>query len=176
MSIIILGNIIKDGIFGNLIDEVNKVEISPDGKNKILELINDLKKIIIRYVGNLLADYNNSLDKLLIGSLYSILFSSPKFIKEKNIIYFILLFIIPIIYILFSITLRTLNNLGKIDLSLYISPLFVGPKFIIYGFFISLLFYIKIKRKKYKMFDEEGYIIPIIFAKISSKIFAFWTY
>ncbi len=105
-----------------------------------MELINDLKKITIRYVRNLLADYNNSLDKLLIGSLYSILFSSPKFIKEKNIIYFRLLFIIPIIYILFSITLRTLNNLGKIDLSLYISPFFVGPKFIIYGFFVSLLF------------------------------------
>ena len=140
LSIIILGNIIKDGIFGNLIDEVNKVEISPDGKNKIFELINDLEKITIRYVGNLLADYNNSLDKLLIGSLYSILFSSPKFIKEKNIIYFRLLFIILIIYILFSITLRTLNNLGKIDLSLYISPFFVGPKFIIYGFFVSLLF------------------------------------
>ena len=172
LSIIILGNIIKDGIFGNLIDEVNKVEISPDGKNKILELINDLEKITIRYVGNLLADYNNSLDKLLIGSLYIILFSSPKCVKEKNLIFFRLLSIIPISYILLSFIFRTLNNLGKINLSIYVYPIFVGPKVTIFGFFISSLLYIKFKAKKYKMFDEEDNIIPNVFAKVSSKIFS----
>ena len=83
LSIIILGNIIKDGIFGNLIDEVNKVEISLDGKNKILELINDLEKITIRYVGNLLADYNNSLDKLLIGVYIPFYFHHQNLLKKK---------------------------------------------------------------------------------------------
>ena len=69
-----------------------------------------------------------------------------------------------------SLILRALNNLGKITLSLYISPIIVGPKFTIFGFFISILYYIKFKEKNYKMYDEEGNLIPSVFAKLSSKI------
>jgi hypothetical protein len=53
-----------------------------------------------------------------------------------------------------------------------VSPIFVAPKFSIFGFFITFLLFIKIKEKKYKIFDEEKNIIPSVFAKISSAIFA----
>ena len=173
ISAFILQSLISNYMFGSIIDEVNKVEdISEEGRGKILEVINKLKKIAVRYLGDLLSNYNNSLDKLLVGSLYYILFSPRRNFKEKNIIYFRLLSIIPIIYIILSLIFRALNNLGIIYLSPFVSPIFGGPKFTIYGFFISFLLYIKIKDKKYKMLDEEGDIMPSVFAKASSQIFS----
>ena len=172
LTIFIMKNLINDYFFGTIIDEINKVDISSDSKSMIMEVINDCKKVALRYVGNLLGDYNNSLDKLLIGSLFIFLYSKPKFIKEKYILYFRLLSILPIAYIILSFIFRTLNNLGKINLSIYVYPIFVGPKVTIFGFFISSLLYIKFKAKKYKMFDEEDNIIPNVFAKVSSKIFS----
>ena len=53
-----------------------------------------------------------------------------------------------------------------------LSLIFVGPKYTVFGFFISLLLYIKIREKKYKIFDEENNVIPSVFAKISSIIYA----
>jgi hypothetical protein len=85
-----------------------------------------------------------------------------------------LLSILPISYIIISFVFRALNNLGKITLSLYAIPIFVGNKFTIFGFFIAFLLYLKVKDKNYTMFDEEGNILPNVFAKISSKIFSFF--
>ena len=173
ISAFILQSLINNYMFGSIIDEVNKVDnISEDGRGKILEVINKLKKIAVRYFGDLLSNYNNSLDKLLVGSLYYILFSPKRNFKKKNKIYFRLLSIFPITYIILSLIFRALNNLGIIYLSPFVSPIFGGPKFTIYGFFISFLLYIKLKVKKYKMLDEEGDIMPSVFAKASSQIFS----
>ena len=51
-------------------------------------------------------------------------------------------------------------------------PFLVGSKFTIFGFYVTTLLYIKIRKNKYKMFDEEGNLLPEVFATISSKIFA----
>ena len=154
---------------------LKKQDISQNLKDKILEIIENLKKLTIRSVGNLLGDYNNSLDKLVIGSLYTIFFSSPKCIKEKYLIFLRLLSILPISYIILSFIFRSLNNSGVVNLSLFVTPIFVGNKITIFGFFITFILYLKYKEKKrYKMIDEEGNIIPSVFAKISSKIFAFF--
>ena len=66
----------------------------------ILEIFEDLKIWTMRFVDNKLAIFNNSLDKLLMGSLYIFLFSTPKCFNNKSIIFFRLLSIIPIIYII----------------------------------------------------------------------------
>ena len=174
VSIFIMRNMIRDGLFGAIIDEINKVEISKEGKDMILQVIEDLKKIVIRYIGNLLGNYNNYLEQLLIYSLYITLFKTPKSAQNNLKIFTRLLSILPISYIIISFVFRALNNLGKITLSLYVIPIFVGNKFTIFGFFIAFLLYLKIKDKNYKMFDEEGHILPNVFAKISSKIFSFF--
>ena len=59
-------------------------------------------------------------------------------------------------------------------MSKYLSPLLVGPKLTIFGFFITVLLYITINKNKYKMIDEEDNLIPSVFAKISSKMFSFF--
>ena len=174
VSIFIMRNMIRDGLFGAIIDEINKIEISKEGKDMILHVIEDLKKIVIRYIGNLLGNYNNYLEQLLIYSLYITLFKTPKSAQSNLKIFTRLLSILPISYIIISFVFRALNNLGKITLSLYVIPIFVGNKFTIFGFFIAFLLYLKIKDKNYKMFDEEGHILPNVFAKISSKIFSFF--
>ena len=177
ISILILKVIIDDGVFGSLMKEISKVEIASEtGREEVLSLMTDIKMWALRYIGNLLADYNNSLDKLVMGSLYIILFSSPKCFNKKNILYFRLLSIIPILYVIVSLVLRALNNVGIITLSLYISPMLVGTKFTIFGFFIAVLLYIKIKERKYQMFDEEKNLLPSVFAKISSKVFSIFAF
>ena len=164
--------LIEKTIFKAIVKEINKLKLPQELNELVFEVVNDVKKISLRYMGNLLGNFNNNLDKLLMGTLYITLFSSPKFIKDKYLLYFRFLSIFPILYIALSLIIRALNNLGKITLSPYLSPLFVGPKFTIFGFFVYLLFYIKIKKRKYKMYDEENNIMPSVFAKISSKIFA----
>ena len=140
-SILIMKVIVEDYIFKELTKKVNKAKISSEDKEITLEVINLVKKKVIKRVGNLLGNFNNYLDKLLMGTLYITLFSSPKFIKEKYMLYFRLLSILPIIFIILSLILRGLNDLEKITLNLYISPIFVGPKFTIFGFFICVLLY-----------------------------------
>ena len=172
VSIIILKGIIEESIFEPIKNKIiNLEDMSEENKNKVLPIINDVKRLALRYTGNLLGNFNNNLDKLLFGFFYICLFSSPKFINEKYLIYFRFLSILPIIYIILSLIFRSLNNLGKITISSTVSPLLVGPKITIFGFFFSVLYYIKRKEKRYKMYDEEGYLIPSIFAKLSSKIF-----
>ena len=172
LSILIMKGLIEKTIFKAIVKEINKLKLPQELNELVFEVVNDVKKISLRYMGNLLGNFNNNLDKLLMGTLYITLFSSPKFIKDKYLLYFRFLSIFPILYIALSLIIRALNNLGKITLSPYLSPLFVGPKFTIFGFFVYLLFYIKIKKRKYKMYDEENNIMPSVFAKISSKIFA----
>ena len=175
LSIIIMKYMIEMGVFETIINEIKKQDVSQNIKDITLELIEDLKKITIRSVGNLLGDYNNSLDKLVIGSLYVIFFSSPKCIKKKYLIFLRLLSILPISYIILSFVFRSLNNSGVVNLSLFITPIFVGNKITIFGFFIAFILYLKYKEKRrYKMIDEEGNILPSVFAKVSSIIFAFF--
>jgi hypothetical protein len=171
LSVTILRGIFRNYIFKNIIDKINEVQsITEESKNKILEVIEDFQKISIRTISNLLGNFNNSLDKLLIGSLYITLFSSPKCLKDKNIFYFRLLSILPIVYIIVSLFFRTLYGLGIITLSEFISPIFVGPKFTIFGYFITFLLYVKKKENKYKIFDEEHNIIPNIIPIIDASI------
>ena len=154
LSIIIIKVVIERNLFDAFIEEINKLDnISQNTKSEILEVVDNLKRLTIRYISNLLSNYNNGLDKLIFGILYITLFSSPKFIKKENILYFRFSIIIPIIYIILGLIIRALYNLGKIDLSIYISAILVGPKFSIFGFFIATLLYIKINKYKYKMFD-----------------------
>ena len=172
LSITIMKQIIENLIFGKIIERIRDADVSEDIKKNVLRVTNDLKIKSIKIIGNLLGNYNNNLDKLLIGSIYYFLFSSKKTLKGLKLLFFRLLSILPIIYIIVSLIFRILNNLGKITLNLYISPLFVGPKVIVFGFFVTLLFYIKLKESKYQIFDEENYIIPNVFAKLSSKVFS----
>ena len=173
ITIFILKVVIEEIIFDSLIERINEIELLPQGnKDHIIEVIKDIQKIVIKYISNLLAKYNHALDQLLIGSAYIALFSTPECLKGKKILFFRLLSILPMAYIILSLVLRTLYNLGIINLSSFVSPIFVGSKFTIFGFFISFLLFIKIRGKKYKIFDEENNIIPSVFAKISSKIFA----
>ena len=172
LQVIVMRGIIEQYIFKRINDEVIKLELEEEKEKDVLEVIDDVKKLAIRFTGNLLADFNNNLDKLVFGTVYITLFSTPKCFNEKNILYFRLLSILPLIYVILSLIFRALNNLGAITLSLYVSPIFVGPKFTIFGFFITILIYIKIKEKTYKMYDDEGNLLPNVFAKLSSKIFA----
>ena len=173
ISIIILKVIIKDFLFGSLIEKINKIEeLDQEIKDKIIELLNELKNGVINNASNLLCNFNNGLDTLLIGSVYITLFTSPKCFKDNSIIFFRLLSILPIAFIILSLIFRALLNLGKINLDPSLSSIFVGPKYTVFGFFISFLLYIKIREKKYKIFDEENNIIPSVFAKISSIIYA----
>ena len=161
LSITIMKQIIENLIFGKIIERIRDADVSEDIKKNVLRVTNDLKIKSIKIIGN-----------LLVGSIYYFLFSSKKTLKGLKLLFFRLLSILPIIYIIVSLIFRILNNLGKITLNLYISPLFVGPKVIVFGFFVTLLFYIKLKESKYQIFDEENYIIPNVFAKLSSKVFS----
>ena len=96
-------------IFNSLIQKINEIDLlSQESKDKIIEVIKDIQKIIIKYISNLLAKYNHGLDKLLIGSAYIALFSTPECLKGKKILFFRLLSILPMAYIILSLVLRTL--------------------------------------------------------------------
>ncbi len=82
--------------------------------------------------------------------------------------------IFPILFISISILLRTLQNLNYININIYLFPILTGPKFSIYGFFISTLLYLKYKQKEYKIIDEENILLPKVFSKIGSKIFSYF--
>lgn len=71
-----------------------------------------------------------------------------------------------------SLFLRFLNNDNIINLSLYLNPIIIGPKPMIFALFNWTLLTIKIyERKKYKMFEDQGNIFPNVFSKIVSKVF-----
>lgn len=154
--------------------EKNINEISYDKREKIIEVMNKFRDFSLNTVGNLLATFNVFLDKLVIGTLYIFIFIVPKKIKCTNKIFLISLSLFPIIYITLNLGLRALEAAEKINLNAFISPILLGPKISIYGFFISTLCIIKYKSTKINVFDEENTILPEIFSKIGSKTFLFF--
>jgi hypothetical protein len=162
-------------IFDDEIRNINEFkDISTETKEKLLKIINELKKLFLIFLGNMLGNINNSLDILLIGGLYSTLFNSPKTQNKKYIIFYRLLSIIPLSYIVVGLIIRALINLKRINCNPEISQLFVGPKITIFGYFITLLLYVKIKGQNFNILDEENNLKPRAFSIISFRIFAFF--
>ena len=174
ISLIILKNIIKENIYKAFVKVINDSNLKDDEKQNIIKLLKKIIKITIIYVGNFLSNYNTNLDILIIGSLYIFLFKYPKGFFGKKLFYFRLMSIFPILFISISILLRTLQNLNYININIYLFPILTGPKFSIYGFFISTLLYLKYKQKEYKIIDEENILLPKVFSKIGSKIFSYF--
>ena len=118
-----------------------------------------------------MSTYNTFIEKLTLGSLYIFLFSEPKPLMGKKMLYFRLLSLIPIFYIIISLVIRALHNTNIIVLNEFISPILLGPKIVVYLFFISCLSLIKYKSIKFNVFDKENYINPKVFSNIGSKCF-----
>ena len=174
ISIFFMKIIIEEAIFNTFISKINdESDISVETKEKIVNLINRLKILVFRIVGNVFGNMNNSLDRLLIGCIYISLFSTIENRNKKKVLFIRFLSIIPITYIIIGLIFRALNNAGIIILSPWVSQLFVGPKCTVFGFFIALLVYIKFKGKKYHIFDDDisKELTPYAFATISCRIF-----
>ena len=151
--------------------ERNIYEIEPEKKKKLIEIMNKIKEFSLKIVGNLLATFNVFLDKLIIGTLYIFFFKTPNIFINTNKIISRFLSIFPVIYILLSLILRALEVAEKINLNMFVSPILLGPKITIFGFFISTLCMIKYKSTKINIFDEDNTISPEIFSEIGSKMF-----
>ena len=174
ISLVILKNVIKENIYNSFVKVINDSSLNDDEKKNLIELLKKIIKITIIYVGNFLSNYNTYLDILIIGSLYIFLFKCPKGIYNEKLFYFRLLSSFPISFILISIILRTLQNLNYININIFLFPILTGPKFSIYGFFITTLLYLKYKQKEYKIIDEKNTLLPNVFSKIGSKIFSYF--
>ena len=172
LSILILKKLIHDYAYNRLVEEIDKLKLPGELYKTVIKVVDLARDVAIKLAGNILGLFNNSLDQLIFRTFYFTLFRTPTFIPEKYMRYFRLSSIAVIIYVALCLLFRALNNFNAITLSLYASPLLVGPKFTVFGFYFTLLLYIKIKEKKYKMYDEEGNLLPTVFAKLSSKIFA----
>ena len=177
ISIIILGPIINNDLRNCIKNVLEDEDVSlPDEiKQEIIKLINQLIDYIVVILADFLSTYNIFLEKLVLGSLYLFIFYTPKrFLNNKKLLlFFRLLSIIPISYIIVSLILRALQKINGLEISEYISPILLGQKVTIYGFFIATIFVIKYKSVKYSnIFDEEDSIDTKIFTKIGSKIFA----
>lgn len=177
LSILILGVCINTG----LRDYIKEVVEDPDNsisdslKEGLISLSNTLIDSIVIIVADFLSTYNIFLEKLVLGSLFLFIFYQPKngFSSKKSLIIFRALSAIPITYIVVSLVLRALQKTNDLEISEYLSPILLGQKVTIYGFFIVTLFVIKYKSLKYSnVFDEDGYIDTKIFTKIGSSIFA----
>ena len=173
ITVLILDKLISGYAYDKLIEEIKKIKLNSYYYGMVLEIVDKVRDIVVRYVGDFLGSFNNSLDQMVFKTIYILLFSAPpKFVKEKYRKYYRFLSLIPIIYIIICLILRALNNKKTIELSIYATPFLVGSKFTIFGFYITTLLYIKIRKNEYKMFDEEGNLLPEVFATLSSKIFA----
>lgn len=73
--------LIKKILFDKIMEKIKNV---PNIKPDIGNIVSNLENKSIRNLGNLLGNFNNSLDKLLIGSIYIFLFRSPEYFKEKK--------------------------------------------------------------------------------------------
>ena len=163
--------IIKKYIYNLLYNEVKKVEKDVKSFIDIIDLFDDLFDLLLKFIGNFLANFNTNLDILIIGSLYIFLFKNPNKLIGKKLFYFRLMSILPILFILISLIYRALLKKEIISLNIYVSPIFLGPKVSIFGFFITTLLYLKYISKEYEIFDENDYIFPKVFSKIGMKIF-----
>ena len=171
LSVIILKVIIKDNIGGFLINKLNE---TPEKDNvEIHNAFNNLIEKVNIIVADFLSTFNTFLDKLILGLIYVFLFYEPKSLSVIKLFFFRLVSLIPIIYIIVSLVLRALNNFGKLELNCYLSPILLGPKIVVFLFFISTLVVIKYKSIKYNVFDSEDDISPKVFSSIGSKTFGF---
>ena len=171
LSVIILKVIIKDNIGGFLINKLNE---TPEKDNvEIHNAFNNLIEKVNIIVADFLSTFNTFLDKLILGLIYVFLFYEPKSLSVIKLFFFRLVSLIPIIYIIISLVLRALNNFGKLELNCYLSPILLGPKIVVFLFFISTLVVIKYKSIKYNVFDSEDDISPKVFSSIGSKTFGF---
>ena len=162
-------------IFDKEIKRINELnDVSTQTKEKLLKIIDELKRFCQVLLGNMLGNISNSLDRLLIGGLYSTLFLSPKRLSKKYIIFFRLLSVVPMSYIVVGLIIRALINSKKINWCPEISQLFVGPKITIFCYYITFLLYVKIKGKNNNIFDKKNNIKPSAFSNISFRIFAFF--
>ena len=150
---------------------------------KIKPIINLVIKKLIDFIGGITSTFNTFLEKIVFGTMYIFLFKNPKCCEGKKIIYFRLLALIPLIYIIISLTLRALNNTYNnpendqekkriVDLDVYLLPIILGAKISIYTFFIITLSIFKLLSFKYEIFDEENDIKPKVFTKIGSRVFS----
>ena len=127
-----------------------------------------IEVILKEYISNY---FQKKKKKLRFGSMYIFLFSNPKCLEGKNMFYFRLMAIIPVIYVIISLILRALYNFKIIEINTYILPFLLASKITVYFFFISTLSYIKFKSLKNEVFDEEHEIEPKFFTKIGSRNF-----
>ena len=125
---------IKDFIRDNI--EESSKKYTTEEKDKLIGLFNKIMDQILIIVGNFLATYNVFLEKLIIGSLYIFLFKTPNNIRGTKKVIFRSLSIFPIIFILSSLVFRALNTIQYIKLNVFISPILLGSKVTIFGFFI----------------------------------------
>ena len=175
-TVIILKAVIKDAL-GNFLKDLIDEYIKDKGAdevivNKSYEICDVLINKFLILVSNLIATYNIFLEKFVLGSLYIFLLCEPKNCLGKKLLYFRFLSLIPISFMIVSIILRALQNSEIISINEYVSPLLLGPKITIYGFFISTILMIKYKSIKYEVFDEENYIEPKVFTKIGSRMYS----
>lgn len=169
ISVIILKIIIKDYIGSTIHKKINETGI--DDREKVFEIVDKIIDKVLIIVADFLSTYNTFIEKLTLGSLYIFLFSEPKPLMGKKMLYFRLLSLIPIFYIIISLVIRALHNTNIIVLNEFISPILLGPKIVVYLFFISCLSLIKYKSIKFNVFDKENYINPKVFSNIGSKCF-----
>ena len=148
ISIVVLKVFLTDYAIGKLITEIKKIKIDDDIKNLAIDFIVDVSNFLIKWIANYAGDFNNGLDRLIMGSIYFTLFAKPKCFNESNIIYFRLLVILPALVIFLSLFLRFMNNDGALNLSLYLNPIIIGPKPMIFALFNWSLLTIKIYEKK----------------------------
>ena len=153
-------------------DTIERVIKDDKKSQKLYEFFNMLVDKLIMLVGKILSIFNTFLEKIVFGSLYIFLFTKPKSLEGKKLLYFRLLSLIPIIYAIVSLILRALHNINKIVINIYVLPLLLSSKITIYIFFISTLSIIKYISLKYEIFDEENDIQPRVFTKIGSRIFS----
>ena len=106
--------------------------------------------------------------------MYIFLFKEPESLLGKKLLIFRFLTIIPILFVITSLVLRAFDNFKIIDLNEYVSPLLLGPKIVVYLFFICTLLVIKYKSIKYNVYDLEHDISPKVFSNLGSKIFGFF--
>lgn len=175
LSISILKGIISEGIHGFIHENIEGEEnekFTEEEKKKLIDMFNRFMNYILVFVGNFLATYNVFLDKLVLGSLYIFLFKTPNNIRGGKKVFFRSLSIIPIIFIILSLILRAMNTVGYINLSELVTPLFLGSKVTIYGFFITTLCTIKYKSFKFNVYDSDDAISPKVFKKVASKMFS----
>ena len=160
---------IKDFIRDNI--EESSKKYTTEEKDKLIGWFNKIMDQILIIVGNFLATYNVFLEKLIIGSLYIFLFKTPNNIRGTKKVIFRSLSIFPIIFILSSLVFRALNTIQYIKLNVFISPILLGSKVTIFGFFIITLCIIKYKSLKFNVYDSENAISPKVFKKVASKTF-----